>query len=91
MIPAVDETSSSFRSPVHPPVVSSCFRFNPEMMNKYAEVGQKIQALQEELGQTEVECATNEGKIVVKALLREIHLTITRSLPMSLPMMVCLL
>merc|ERR1719198_1375535 len=40
--------------------------FNPEMMNKYAEVGQKIQALQEELGQTEVECATNEGKIVVK-------------------------
>lgn len=54
------------------------------MMNKYAEVGQKIQALQEELGQTEVECATNEGKIVVKVLLREIHLTITRSLPMSL-------
>merc|ERR1712070_1307096 len=40
--------------------------FNPEMMNKYAEMGQKIQALQEELGQTEGEGATNEGKIVVK-------------------------
>ncbi|EOD05340.1 hypothetical protein EMIHUDRAFT_467083 [Emiliania huxleyi CCMP1516] len=29
--------------------------FNPENMKKYAALGQKIQALQEELGQTEVE------------------------------------
>ena len=40
--------------------------FNPENMKKYAALGQKIQALQEELGQTEVEVATNEGAILVK-------------------------
>merc|ERR1712083_180096 len=40
--------------------------FNPEMMKKYSEVGVKVQALQEELTQTEVECATNEGGIIVK-------------------------
>jgi len=40
--------------------------FNPEMMKKYSEVGQKVQALQEELAQTEIECATSDGGVVVK-------------------------
>ena len=39
--------------------------FNPEMMKKYSEVGVKVQALQEELAQTEIECASKEGGIVV--------------------------
>ena len=39
--------------------------FNPEMMKKYSEVGAKVQALQEELAQTEIECASKEGGIVV--------------------------
>lgn len=66
----ISTASSMVCPPAHLPTCpiypSAALRFNPEMMNKYAEVGQKIQALQEELGQTEVECATNEGKIVVK-------------------------
>ncbi|KAL1521732.1 hypothetical protein AB1Y20_021387 [Prymnesium parvum] len=40
--------------------------FNPEMMKKYSEVGVKVQALQEELAQTEIECATADGGVVVK-------------------------
>ena len=40
--------------------------FNPEMMKKYSEVGVKVQQLQEELQQTEIECSTGEGKVVVK-------------------------
>jgi len=40
--------------------------FNPEMMKKYSEVGQKVQALQEELAQTEIECATGDDAVVVK-------------------------
>ena len=36
------------------------------MMKKYSEVGVKVQALQEELGQTEIECATADGGVVVK-------------------------
>lgn len=40
--------------------------FNPEMMKKYSEVGMKVQQLQEELAATEVECATNDGSVVVK-------------------------
>ena len=40
--------------------------FNPEMMKKYSEVGVKVQALQEELAATEVECATKDGGVVVK-------------------------
>ena len=35
--------------------------FNPEMMKKYSEVGVKVQQLQEELQQTEIECSTGEG------------------------------
>ena len=40
--------------------------FNPEMMKKYSEVGTRIQALQAELAQTEVECATGNGGVTVK-------------------------
>jgi len=40
--------------------------FNPEMMKKYSEVGVKVQQLQEELQQTEIECSTGEGAIVIK-------------------------
>jgi hypothetical protein len=40
--------------------------FNPEMMKKYSEVGMKVQQLQEELAQTEVECASKDGAVVVK-------------------------
>jgi DNA-binding protein YbaB len=40
--------------------------FNPEMMKKYSEVGVKVQQLQMELAQTEVECATKDGGVVVK-------------------------
>jgi len=50
--------------------------FNPEMMKKYSEVGAKVQALQEELTQTEVECATNEGGIVVKVSGTQVPLSI---------------
>ena len=40
--------------------------FNPEMMKKYSEVGEKVQTLQQELQQTEIECSTGDGKVVVK-------------------------
>ena len=40
--------------------------FNPEMMKKYSEVGVKVQALQQELAATEVECATKDGGVTVK-------------------------
>ena len=40
--------------------------FNPEMMKKYSEVGVKVQQLQAELAQTEVECATKDSGVVVK-------------------------
>ena len=40
--------------------------FNPEMMKKYSELGMKVQELQQELAQTEVECATKDGGVVVK-------------------------
>ena len=40
--------------------------FNPEMMKKYSEVGVRVQALQEELAGTEIECANNDGAVVVK-------------------------
>ena len=40
--------------------------FNPEMMKKYSEVGEKVQNLQQELQQTEIECSTGDGKVVVK-------------------------
>ena len=40
--------------------------FNPEMMKKYSEVGVKVQQLQAELAQTEVECTTKDGGVVVK-------------------------
>ena len=40
--------------------------FNPEMMKKYSEVGEKVQNLQQELQQTEIECSTGEGAIVIK-------------------------
>jgi len=50
--------------------------FNPENMKKYAALGQKIQALQEELGQTEVEVATNEGAILVKITAMQVPLDV---------------
>ena len=50
--------------------------FNPEMMKKYAEVGEKVQALQQELSQTEVECATNEGGIVVKVTATQMPISV---------------
>ena len=40
--------------------------FNPEMMKKYSKVGEKVQNLQQELQQTEIECSTGDGKVVVK-------------------------
>jgi DNA-binding protein YbaB len=40
--------------------------FNPEMMKKYSELGMKVQALQQELAQTEIECATKDGGVVIK-------------------------
>ena len=33
---------------------------------KYSQVGQRVQQLQEELAQTEVECATKDGGVIVK-------------------------
>ena len=42
--------------------------FNPEMMKKYSEVGVKVQALQAELAQTEVECATKDGSTFPRGL-----------------------
>ncbi len=50
--------------------------FNPDMMKKYAEVGEKVQALQSELSQTEVECATNEGAIVVKVTATQMPISV---------------
>ena len=40
--------------------------FNPEMMKKYSEVGMKVQALQEELSQTEIEVSTGDDVVTVK-------------------------
>ena len=64
--------------------------FNPEMMKKYGEVGVKVQELQVELAGTEIECATNEGGIVVKVSGTQADSpprapSITPSLPPSLP------
>merc|ERR1719408_977893 len=50
--------------------------FNPEMMKKYSEVGQKVQALQEELAQTEIECATSDGGVVVKVTGTQVPISI---------------
>merc|ERR1719263_157050 len=38
--------------------------FNPEMMKKYSEVGQKVQAVQAELMGTELEIDTPDGVVV---------------------------
>ena len=40
------------------------------------EVGEKVQALQSELSQTEVECATNEGAIVVKVTATQLPISV---------------
>ena len=51
--------------------------FNPEMMKKYSEVGIKVQQLQEELQQTEIECSTGEGAIVIKVSGTQVPVSIT--------------
>merc|ERR1719263_1192139 len=53
--------------------------FNPEMMKKYSQVGERIQALQQELSQTEVECATADGGVVVKVSGTQVPLAVTVS------------
>lgn len=53
--------------------------FNPEMMKKYSEVGVKVQALQEELQATEIECSTGEGAIVVKVSGTQVPVSVTVS------------
>jgi len=59
--------------------------FNPENMKKYAALGEKIQALQAELAQTEVEVATNEGAIVVKTTAMQVRLWVVKCLPPAEP------
>ena len=53
--------------------------FNPEMMKKYSEVGIKVQQLQEELQQTEIECSTGEGAIVIKVSGTQVPVSVTVS------------
>ena len=53
--------------------------FNPEMMKKYSEVGVKVQQLQAELAQTEVECATADGGVVVKVSGTQVPMSVTVS------------
>ena len=53
--------------------------FNPEMMKKYSEVGVKMQQLQEELSQTEVECATNDGGVTVVVSGTQVPMSVTVS------------
>ena len=53
--------------------------FNPEMMKKYSEVGVKVQALQAELAQTEVECATKDGGVVVTVSGTQVPVSVTVS------------
>ena len=53
--------------------------FNPEMMKKYSEVGMKVQELQAELQQTEIECSTGEGAIVVKVSGTQVPVSVTVS------------
>mmetsp|Transcript_152032 Transcript_152032/g.264975 ORF Transcript_152032/g.264975 Transcript_152032/m.264975 type:complete len:211 (+) Transcript_152032:46-678(+) len=38
---------------------------NPELMKKYSEAGVKVQELQKELAETEIECSTKDGGVVV--------------------------
>ena len=47
-----------------------------QMMKKYSEVGVKVQALQEELAQTEIECATSDGGVVVKVTGTQVPLSV---------------
>jgi len=53
--------------------------FNPEMMKKYSEVGIKVQELQTELAQTEVECATKDGGVTVKVTGTQVPMSVTVS------------
>ena len=53
--------------------------FNPEMMKKYSEVGMKVQQLQEELSNTEVECATKDGGVVVQVTGTQVPTSVTVS------------
>ena len=53
--------------------------FNPEMMKKYSEVGMKVQELQAELAQTEVECATKDGGVTVKVSGTQVPMSVTVS------------
>ena len=76
---------SSFTSPPAPlarrrdKIKQAQQMFNPEMMKKYSEVGVKVQALQAELAQTEVECATKDGGVVVKVSGTQIPISVTVS------------
>ena len=49
------------------------------MMKKYAEVGEKVQELQQELSATEIECATKDGGVVVKVTGTQVPLSVTVS------------
>jgi len=53
--------------------------FNPEMMKKYSQVGERIQALQGELAQTEVECATKDGGVTVTVSGTQVPMKVTVS------------
>ena len=53
--------------------------FNPEMMKKYTEVGIKVQELQKELAETEVECATKDGGVTVKVSGTQVPSSVTVS------------
>mmetsp|Transcript_23304 Transcript_23304/g.52907 ORF Transcript_23304/g.52907 Transcript_23304/m.52907 type:complete len:101 (+) Transcript_23304:306-608(+) len=47
------------------------------MMKKYSEIGVKVQALQEELAQTEVECATSDGGVTAKVTGTQVPISVT--------------
>lgn len=53
--------------------------FNPEMMKKYAQVGEKVQQLQAELASTEIECATKDGGVVVKVTGTQVPISVVVS------------
>ena len=53
--------------------------FNPEMMKKYSEIGTKVQELQVELAETEVECATKDGSVTVVISGTQVPMSVTVS------------
>ena len=47
------------------------------MMKKYADVGMKVQALQQELAAIEVECTTKDGGVTVKVSGTQVPMSVT--------------